>query len=326
MFRWAEQQKKGPIYCLAPMEGYTDSSYRRLVKSFSPEIICYTEFTSADGLKYGSSKSFEKISFTPEEVPLIVQVFGKEVKHFVEIAPIIEQMGAAAIDINMGCPSKKVTNSCHGSALFRCPDLAQEIVYHMSRATNLDVSAKIRLGYEQYDPEKLIEFAKGLEAAGAKAIAVHGRTTAMQYTGQAMWDPIYLVKQNVSIPVIGNGDIVSPEIAKKRLTDGVIDGIMVGRATFGCPWFFRQTIDYINGKEYTPPTTIAEIIEVAIRQAQYSIEHKGEKVGMLEMRKHLANYIKGFPGATDFRFRLVRVETFEEMMGILQEVLAVEGQ
>ncbi len=320
-FRWSELKK--PFFCLAPMEGYTDSSYRRLIKMFSPEVICYTEFTSADGLKYGSSRSFQKIQFTPEEVPLIVQVFGKHVEHFVEVAKIIEQMGAAAIDINMGCPSKKVTNSCHGSALFKQPPLAQEIVHAMSKAVDIDISVKCRFGYENYDEERFLNFVKGLESAGAKAIAIHGRTTAQQYTGQANWDPIFLAKKHLKVPVIGNGDVTSKEIAVERLKGGV-DGVMVGRATFGCPWFFRETIDFINGKEYKPPVTLEEKLPFILKQAQFSIEHKGEKVGMMEMRKHLANYVRGIPNATDYRFKLVRVETYNEMEDILNELIALK--
>lgn len=317
MFRWSEIEK--PVFCLAPMEGYTDSAYRRLIKSISPEVICYTEFTSADGLKYGSKRSFQKISFTQEEMPLIVQVFGKEVKHFVEIAPVIEEMGAAGIDINMGCPSKKVVGSCHGSALFNHPELAQEIVHEMSKVVDIDVSVKMRIGYESYDEEKFVAFVKGLEAAGAKAIAIHGRTTAQKYTGSANWDPIYLAKSILKVPVIGNGDVTSKEIAKERLEGGV-DGIMVGRATFGNPWFFREIIDYINGVDYQPPMTLLEKIPTVIKQAELAVEHKGERVGIMEMRKHLANYIKGVHNATDFRFRLVRVETMDDVREILKEL------
>lgn len=317
MFKWADIPK--PVFCLAPMEGYTDSAYRRLIKSFAPEAICYTEFTSADGLKYGSAKSFQKISFTPEEVPLIVQVFGKEVKHFVEVAKVIEEMGAAGIDINMGCPSKKVVNSCHGSALFNNPGLAQEIVHEMQKVVNIDVSVKMRIGFDSYDEAKFVSFVKGLEAAGAKAIAMHGRTTKQSYTGQANWEPIYLAKSLLKIPVIGNGDVTSGEIAKERLSHG-IDGVMIGRATFGRPWFLREVIDYCQGKEFTPPQSILDLIPIILCQTQFSIEHKGEKVGVMEMRKHLASYIKGFPGATDFRFRLVRVSTLKDIEAILEEV------
>lgn len=317
MFRWSEIKK--PVFCLAPMEGYTDSSYRRLISTISPEVICYTEFTSADGLKYGSSKSFQKISFTDIERPLIVQVFGKKVEHFVEVAKVIEEMGADGIDINMGCPSKKVVGSCHGSALFNHPDLAQDIVNSMSKVVDIDVSVKMRVGYESYDENKFLSFVKGLEAAGAKALAIHGRTTAQKYRGSADWSPIYLAKKTLNIPVIGNGDITTKEIAKERLAGG-IDGIMVGRGTFGNPWFFKEIISYLNGEEYIAPQTLLEKLPTIRMHAEFAIEHKGEKVGALEMRKHLANYIKGVPNASDFRFRLVRVATLDDVNQILDEL------
>jgi len=316
MFRWAEIKK--PFFCLAPMEGYTDSAYRRLIKSVSPEVICYTEFTSADGLKYGSSRSFQKIEFTEEEKPLIVQVFGQKVEHFVEVAKVIESMGAAGIDINMGCPSKKVVGSCHGSALFKHPALAQEIVHEMQKVVDIDVSVKMRVGFDHYDEAEFLSFIKGLEAAGLKALAIHGRTTKQAYTGLANWDPVYLAKEHLSIPVIGNGDITSGKVAAEKLKN--LDGLMVGRASFGNPWIFKEIMSYLNGEEYTAPTNLVDKIPVILRQTQFSVEHKGEKVGIMEMRKHLANYIKGVPGAAEYRFRLVRVETFKDVQAILAEI------
>lgn len=320
MFRWANIKK--PVFCLAPMEGYTDSSYRRLVSSISPEVICYTEFTSADGLKYGSGRSFQKISFHEEERPLIVQVFGNKVENFVEVAKVIEEMGADGIDINMGCPSKKVVNSCHGSALFNNPKLAQEIVSEMTKAVDLDISVKMRIGYGDYNEDEFLSFIKGLESSGAKALAVHGRTTAQKYKGSADWEPIYLAKRTLGIPVIGNGDITTKEIAKERLEGGV-DGIMVGRATFGNPWFFKEIISFLNGEEFDAPKHLLDKLPIVRRHAEFAVNHKGEKVGIMEMRKHLANYIKGIPGASNFRFRLVRVATLEDLNAILDELEAL---
>ena len=199
MFSWKDYSKKNkPMICLAPMEGYTDSAYRQLIKEITPEVICYTEFTSSDGLKYGSKKSFKKIEYQEIERPIIAQIFGKNPQHFAECAKMLEDMGVDGIDINMGCPSSKVVKSCHGSALFNHPTLAAEIVESTSKATKLDVSVKMRLGFGSYDLETLKIFTKSLENAGAKHLAIHGRTSKQKYTGQADFQPIYKIKEHLT--------------------------------------------------------------------------------------------------------------------------------
>jgi len=318
-FRWKDQKK--PLLCLAPMEGYTDSTYRQLIKMVSPETICFTEFTSSDGLKYGSTKSFKKMEFKEIERPLVAQIFGKDPAHFAECAKLLTEMGVDAIDINMGCPSGKVVSSCHGSALFQFPELAQNIVKATQDATHLDVSVKMRIGFGKFDLESLLKFTKGLEEAGAKHLALHGRTTKQKYTGLADWNPIYEVKKQANVPVTGNGDIRGIEDVKAKLKN--LDGVMVGRATFGNPWVMEEISAYMNGREYTPPKTFQEKLPLILKQIELACEFKGEDRAMIEMRKHLGNYVGGFQNASKYRFDLVRVKSKQEAIDLLQEIAEI---
>ena len=319
MFRWKDwSAKHKPMIILAPMEGYTDSAYRQLIKEITPEAIVYTEFTSSDGLKYGSAKSFQKVDYKEIERPMIAQIFGKHPEHFAECAAMLEKMGVDGIDINMGCPSSKVVNSCHGSALFNHPTLAAEIVEATSKATNLDVSVKMRLGFDKFDIKPLKEFTKRLENAGAKHLAIHGRTTKQKYTGSANFEPIYEIKEHLNIPVTGNGDIKSVEDAQNKLKN--LDGLMIGRATYGNPWILKEIVEHFKGNKFTGPKKLIEKIPTIKHQISLACEFKGERVGMLEMRKHLANYIKDIPGASKNRFDLVRVSTEQDALDILNEI------
>ena len=319
MFTWKEwSQKHKPMVILAPMEGYTDSAYRQLIKEISPEAIVYTEFTSADGLKYGSAKSFQKVDYQEIERPMIAQIFGKVPEHFAECAAMLEKMGVDGVDINMGCPSSKVVNSCHGSALFKHPTLAAEIVEATAKATKLDVSVKMRLGFDKFEIKALKDFTKRLQDAGAKHIAIHGRTTKQKYTGLADFDPIYEIKDYLSVPVSGNGDIKSVEDAEKKLKN--LDGLMIGRGTYGNPWLLKEIIEHFKGKHFRGPKDLLSKIPTIKHQIKLACEFKGERVGMLEMRKHLANYIKDIPGASQYRFDLVRVSTEQDALNILNEI------
>ncbi len=319
MFRWKDfSAKHKPMILLAPMEGYTDSAYRQLVKSVEPSVVCYTEFTSSDGLKYGSRRSFQKIDFKEDERPLIAQIFGKNPEHFGECAKMLEEMGVDGIDINMGCPSGKVINSCHGSALFKFPKLACDIVEATAKATKLDVSVKMRLGFSHLDINDLLPFTKGLENSGCKHLAIHGRTTKQKYTGLADFEPIYIIKEHLTIPVSGNGDIKSFADAQDKLKN--LDGLMIGRATYGNPWVMKEIVEGFKGNTYNGPKTFLEKLPTIYNQLRLAVDFKGERVGILEMRKHLANYIKDFPGASKYRFELVRVNTEQEAVNILEEI------
>ncbi|MBT7929906.1 tRNA dihydrouridine synthase DusB [Candidatus Peregrinibacteria bacterium] len=319
-FCWDKITK--PIVALAPMAGLTDASFRQVIKLLAPETVVYTEFLSTDAIHYGAKKTMGMINFDPEkERPFIVQIFGKDPEHFLSAAKIIEEMGADGIDINMGCPAAKVVSSCHGSALMKDVNLARQIVSATKKAVSIPVSVKTRLGWESED--ELIPFCKSLIEEGADALAIHGRTYTQKFSGESNWDPIYELKKNVSVPVIGNGDINCAKDAVNKL--GNLDGVMIGRGTFGNPWIMRDIADaIIHGKIPDVPSvqrlSFEEKIPFIISHCELSVKTKGERKGMLEMRKHLAGYVKGIDGASVLRSQLVRVESVEEVKQILSQV------
>lgn len=318
-----------PFLCLAPMAGVTDASYRQLIKKLAPQTIVYTEFLSTDALHFGAKRTMQELEFDPEiERPFIVQVFGKEPDHFLSAAKIIEQMGADGIDINMGCPAAKVVSSCHGSALMRNPDLAKRLVEATVKEVSIPVSVKTRLGWNCCD--NLIGFCQGLIDAGAQALAIHGRTYEGKFSGSADWDPIYELKEAVSVPVIGNGDVSSGPDAVAKIKN--LDGVMVGRGTFGNPWVmadiaaaFEQEKDgqaSAPEQEHVPTKdrlSFEEKIPFILDHCKLAVKVKGQKRGMLEMRRHLASYVKGIDGASNKRSQLVRVESVEEVESILMQ-------
>ncbi|MFC1482889.1 tRNA dihydrouridine synthase [Candidatus Margulisiibacteriota bacterium] len=301
---WKEIKK--PIIGLAPMEGYTDSSFRRLCKEINPDIILYTEFNSADALHYKSEKSKKKFSFHQSELPLVAQIFGKHEESFITATKFVEDMGFSAIDINMGCPSKKVFRSNHGMALRKDHDHAFRLIEAVAQNTSLPVSVKTRLGLK--DSSDLIDFCKGAEQAGADMICIHGRTYKEPYSGLADFDPIYELKNNLSIPVLGNGGITSIEDGMDKL--GNLDGFLIGQASFGNPWVFLPT-----DKQ---PKDFKEKISIIKKHAQYLIEDKGQKKAMLEIRKHLLAYVKGLRDARKWRRQLIHVTSLQEVGEVLE--------
>lgn len=307
-----------PIVALAPMAGVTDASYRQLIKRVEPRTIVYTEFLSTDALAFKGKKTMQMMAFDPDvERPFIVQVFGHDPDHFLEAAKVIEQCGVDGIDINMGCPAAKVVSSCHGAALIRKPELAAELVHATKKAVKIPVSVKTRLGWETSDT--LIPFCKALEEAGAEAFAIHGRTYHQKFTGKADWSAIYELKKQVKVPVIGNGDIYSAQDAIDKI--GNLDGVMVGRGTFGNPWVMKDVADALYNREAGLPTvsslSFGDKVPFILEHCELAVRIKGEKRGMLEMRRHLASYVKGFDGASEMRQKLVRVETLDEAKKIL---------
>lgn len=306
------------------MAGVTDASYRQLIKSIAPESIVYTEFLSTDAIHYGAQKTMGMMSFDASlERPFIVQVFGHDPEHFLTAAKVIEQMGADGIDINMGCPAAKVVSSCHGAALIRKPELAAELVHATKKAVGIPVSVKTRLGWDTIDT--LIPFCKALEEAGAEAFAIHGRRYHDKFTGKANWDPIYELKKEVKVPVIGNGDIMTAADAVEKIKN--LDGVMIGRGTFGNPWLMQDVIEALRsnaagrdvprGVSTVATMTFEDKIPFILQHCELAIRTKGEQRGMLEMRRHLSSYVKGFDGAADLRTRLVRVESFAEAKSLL---------
>lgn len=321
-FSWVSTPR--PIVALAPMAGVTDASYRQMIKRIAPEVIVYTEFLSTDAIHYGAKKTMQMIHFDPKvECPFIVQVFGKDPEHFLSAAKVIEQLGADGIDINMGCPAAKVVSSCHGSALIRNPDLAAELVHATKKAVKIPVSVKTRLGWDKI--ETLIPFCQRIIDAGAEALAIHGRRYCDKFSGAANWDPIYELKKAFPhIPIIGNGDITCAADAVAKIKN--LDGVMVGRGTFGNPWVMAEVCEALRNRTSvddvpTHPTIsgipFVEKIPLILEHCELAVRLKGEKRGMLEMRRHLASYVRGQPGAADMRARLVVAEKIDDVKAVL---------
>lgn len=313
---WLEAQQ--PLLVLAPMAGYTESPFRRLIKEIEPSTILVSELISAEALRRGSEKTRRMIEFVPEELGYYgVQLFGSEAEAFIDAAHILEDMGIDFIDLNLGCPSPKVVGSGHGSALLQNPEATAEMIAQLVKATSLPVTVKMRLGF--YDDSGLIETAQAFEQAGISWLAIHGRTTKQKFTGNADWTKIYDVKDALSIPVIGNGDITSAAIAQQRL--GNLDGVMIGRASWRNPWIFAQTRQLFNGEEVMKKPALPQQIAFFQRHADLATEYKNEKWAMIELRKHFAHFCRGFRGASVFRDRLIRLESREEMNQIFEEIL-----
>jgi tRNA-dihydrouridine synthase B len=309
---WRELASRWPIAALAPMDGYCDSPYRQIVKKVAPETVVFSEFYSADGLVHSKDLQKRALTHNPSEYPLIIQIFGKDPAMFAEAARIIEGYGITGIDINMGCPAKKVVKSGHGSSLMINRDTAFRIVEEMSRAVKIPVSVKTRLGWE--NPDLLVDFVKWLENAGANLISVHGRTYKQAFTGSADLTGIYELKQHVGIPVICNGDVMSYEdgVAKMVHPTGLknLDGFMIWRASFGNPWCFLPG-------NYIP--TLDEILSTMVEHGDLLWQVKWRH-GMMEARKHLVQYLHGFPGVKEYRSQLVQVESPEDIHSVIESI------
>ena len=313
-----------PIIALAPLAGWTDSAYRQTVKKLTDGIVCFSELTSVDALHHKSNGTYRMLDWDPSEFPLIMQLFGKDAPFFVEAGKILEDMGVAGIDINMGCPTCKITSNECGSALLRNPQLAAEIVYHLSRAVSVPVSVKTRLGYECYDEKTFLNFCTGVQDAGAKLLSLHGRTRKQAFSGVADWEPIYLAKSVLKIPIIGNGDIKTVDDVFGRLK--TLDGVMIGRATLGDPWLIAEIVAAIRGETYVRPKDIWEKLPVIREHFDLAVEIMGDRHGMNEMRKHLAAYIKGFFGASDHVHRIMQARSPAEVIAIFDAIEASREQ
>lgn len=304
---------------LAPMAGVTDMAYRAICKQFGCGLT-YTEMVSAKGMYYKSENTKDLLALSPEEKPAAIQIFGSDADIMAQIAKEVQAEGADIIDINMGCPTPKIVKNGDGSALMLRPDLLADIVRKVSRAVSVPVTVKIRKGWDE-DSVNAVEIAKIAEQSGAQAVTVHGRTREQFYSGQADWDIIKAVKEAVSIPVIGNGDVVSPQTAKKLLEHTGCDAIMIGRAAEGNPWIFQRVIEYLKNGIELPEPTYAEKVEMAINHLRRTVELKGEVIGVKEMRKHIAWYLKGMPGASFVKTEVFKKNHMTEVEELLYQYL-----
>lgn len=302
---------------LAPMAGVTDKAFRIICREHGAGLV-YTEMVSSKGLYYGSKRTEIMLDIDDREAPIAVQIFGSDPEIMGEMAEIIsENSKVALIDINMGCPAPKIIKNCEGSALMREPGLAENIIKKTVLKSKKPVTVKFRKGWDEASINA-VEFAKMAEGAGAAAVAVHGRTRAQMYEGKADWSIISKVKEAVKIPVIGNGDVVSPESARKLFHDTGCDAIMIGRGALGNPWLFSRIIHYINCGEILPEPSSAEKIDKALYHLDMMYNFKGQR-GVVEMRKHLAWYLKGIKGAALLRDKINRLENIDDIKKVLIE-------
>lgn len=302
---------------LAPMAGVSDQPYRRIAKEFGCDWLV-SEMVSAKGLLYKTEKTENIMEFLEEERPYGVQLFGREPLILEEAARKVEAFGVDFIDLNMGCPMPKIVNNGEGSALLKEPDVAAEVVRSMVQAVQIPVTVKVRLGWSK-NQINVVEIAKKLEDAGAAMLVVHGRTREDFYMGEADWTWIRKVKESISIPVIGNGDVTTPELAKALFEETGCDGIQIGRGAQGNPWIFKQVKDFFTTGTYSPAPDWEERWQIFLKHLSLLIEHKGEFIAVKEMRSHGAWYTKGLKGAAVLRKAFSQAQSLEEYQQIGQQ-------
>lgn len=323
--RW----KIGPVgienpFVLAPMAGITDLPFRMLCKEQGAGLL-YTEMVSAKAISYRNRNTLPLMEISPKEHPVALQIFGSEPELMAEVARSIEDQPFDILDINMGCPVPKVVNNGEGSALLKDPELIRKIVSAVSRAVRKPVTVKMRIGFEGADVDP-VETAKIMEDAGAAAIAVHGRTRQQYYSGKADWDTIRKIKEAVSVPVIGNGDVDSPKKAEAMLKETGCDAVMIGRAVRGNPWIFREMNYYFETGELLPRPSVEELKEMILRHARHQIEKKGEYTGIREMRKHVAWYTAGMRHSAGIRRESNLISGYEELKALLDRLSQQENK
>ena len=310
---------------LAPMEDVTDPSFRYICKEYGADMM-YTEFVSSDGLTHNAEKSFKKMEVFDYERPIGIQIYGHIPEAMVEAAKFAEQNKPDLIDINFGCPVNKIAKRGAGSGMMRFPDLMVEITEKVVKAVNVPVTVKTRLGWDE-NSLIIVELAERLQDAGIQALTIHGRTRCQMYKGQADWTLIGKVKENprMHIPIIGNGDITDGPSCKEAFDRYGVDAVMIGRATYGHPWIFQEIRHYLDTGEEMPPMSVNERVALAKRHFLKSIEIKGERRGLLEMRRHLSCYFKNLFNFKETRMKLVTENDPQKVLELLDYVAQTWG-
>lgn len=307
------------------MEDVSDPPFRALCKEQGADVV-YTEFISSEGLIRDAAKSVMKLDIYEKERPVGIQIFGAVLESMLRTVEIVEASGPDIIDINFGCPVKKVVCKGAGAGILKDIDLMVSLTEAMVKHTKLPVTVKTRLGWD-HDSIKIIEVSERLQDVGCQAISIHGRTRAQMYKGDADWSLIAAVKNNsrMHIPIFGNGDVNTPEKAMEMRDKFGLDGAMIGRASIGYPWFFREVKHFFETGEHLAPPTLSERVDAAKRHLQMSIDWKGEKLGVFETRRHYTNYFKGIPNFKEYRMKMVTSDDSESVFEVFDEVLQKFG-
>jgi len=305
---------------LAPMEDVTNPPFRKFCKKYGADWL-YSEFVSADALVREVNRSLQKLTIDETERPVTIQIYGRFIDSMVEAAKIVEAVKPDFIDINFGCPVKRVAAKGAGAGLLRDIPLMVEMAKQVVKAVNIPVTAKTRLGWD-CDNIIIDSVAEQLQDVGIQALAIHGRTRSQMYTGEADWEPIGRVKANprIKIPILGNGDITSPQKAKEAFEKYGVDGVMIGRATIGKPWIFKQIKHYLETGEILPDLSVAEQLSILKEQIELSMDWIDEVRGILHMRRHMAAMFKGLPNFRDLRIRMLQANDKESLWQIFNEI------
>ena len=307
---------------LAPMEDVSDPPFRALCKEQGADVM-YTEFISSEGLIRDAAKSMMKLDIYEKERPIGIQIFGANLDSMLQAVDIVEKTNPDIIDINYGCPVKKVVCKGAGAGILKDIPKMVSLTKAIVERTKLPVTVKTRLGWD-HDSIQIVDVAERLQDVGAQAISIHGRTRAQMYKGDANWHPIAAVKNNqrMHIPVFGNGDADTPEKAMMMRDEFGLDGAMIGRASIGNPWFFGQVKHHFKTKEHLPPPTIKDRVEMARRHLQMEIDWKGDKLGVFETRRHYTNYFKGIPHFKEYRLQMVTLDNASEVFEVFDRVVS----
>jgi len=305
---------------LAPMEDVSDPPFRALCKEQGADVM-YTEFISSEGLIRDAAKSMMKLDIYEKERPIGIQIFGANLDSMLQAVDIVEKTNPDIIDINYGCPVKKVVCKGAGAGILKDIPKMVSLTKAIVERTKLPVTVKTRLGWD-HDSIQIVDVAERLQDVGAQAISIHGRTRAQMYKGDANWYPIAAVKNNqrMHIPVFGNGDVDTPEKAMMMRDEFGLDGAIIGRASIGNPWFLGQVKHYFKTKEHLPPPTIKDRVEMAKRHLQMAIDWKGDKLGVFETRRHYTNYFKGIPHFKEYRLQMVTLDNASEVFEVFDRV------